>query len=70
MTTVVEVLLEFEIANDPPGWTERVRVSVPSTKLSSITDTLKSNVLALDENGGTFIVCIVLTKSTSIDSEK
>ena len=68
MVIVDMLLLEVEIASGSTGWTERVSVSLPSTKSSSIMDTLKSK-LVLDIHGGTFISCVSLTKSTSVDKE-
>ena len=64
---IVDVLsLEVEIASGSVGWIERVSVSSPSTKSSSIMDTLKSK-LVLDIHGGMFTSRVSLTKSTSVD---
>ena len=54
MVIVDILLLAAEIGSDSTGLTERVRVSLPSTRLSSIMDTLKSK-LVLAAHGGIVI---------------
>ena len=68
MVIVDMLLLEAEIASCCTGRIERVSVSFPSTRSSSISDTLKSK-LVVETHGGMFISSVSLTKSTSVDKD-
>ncbi len=54
MVMVDILLLVAEMGSGSTGWNERVSVSLPSTKSSSIMDTLKSK-LVLEVHGGILI---------------